>query len=87
MIVPKKETKYSDDFTGVVAQFLSIFHRLKNQIPYSIREMLRIIKEKASFLTKDLSKHLFMLSELLWGCWLSTGMRVPEIFGLLPYRR
>ena len=28
-----------------------------------------------------------MLSELLWGSWLSTGMRVPEAFGLLPYMK
>ena len=26
-----------------------------------------------------------MLGELIWGCWLSTGMRIPESFGLLPY--
>ena len=28
-----------------------------------------------------------MLSELLWGCWLSTGMRTPEAFGLFPYMK
>ena len=30
---------------------------------------------------------MWMLSELLWGCWLSTGMRAPEAFGLLPYMK
>jgi hypothetical protein len=56
--------------------------------------MLKIVQTKARKSTEtvadkrestNLQADSFYLSELLFGCWLSTGFRTPEIFGLLPY--
>jgi hypothetical protein len=33
----------------------------------------------------QVQKNAFLVSDLIWGCWLSEGMRVPECFGILPY--
>jgi hypothetical protein len=59
--------------------------------------MLKIIQQKASTATVNSSPSNFkyqksvmdawMLSEFVWGSWLSTGMRIPESFGLLPYMK
>ena len=58
MITPsKKESEIkNDDLTGVVSQFLTIFRRLKDQIPHSIREMIRILYTKASCVSNSLPK-------------------------------
>jgi len=29
----------------------------------------------------------FIVTELLWGCWLNEGMRTPECYGILPYMK